>query len=96
MGNGKQPWANQSCERLFCRMVNGDIIVVLVTRVGLSLFEAGWSLRSPSDGGFFDCDAAVALDGGRSTQVWYSGDPTYSFSGFTPVNNFLIVKQRDN
>ncbi len=81
---------------LFCRKAGGDIILVLVTRVGLSLFEAGWMLRKPEEGGFFDCDSAVALDGGRSTQVWYSGDPTYSFAGFTPVHNFLVIRQRDN
>ena len=81
---------------LLCRKANADIIFVLVTRVGLSLYEAGWMLRAPKNGGFFDCDSAVALDGGRSTQVWYSGDPAYSFSGFTAVNNFLVIRQKEN
>lgn len=81
---------------LFCRKANGDVILVVISRVGLSLFEAGWMLRSRDEGGFFGCDAAVALDGGRSTQVWYSGDPAYSFPGFTSVHNFLLVRQRDD
>ncbi|MEM7068144.1 MAG: phosphodiester glycosidase family protein [Pseudomonadota bacterium] len=81
---------------MLCRLANGDIVFVLVTRSGMSLYEAGWMLRSSQDGGFFNCDAAVALDGGRSTQVWYSGQPAYSYSGLTPVHNFIVVRQREN
>jgi len=80
---------------LLCTLKNGDVILVTISRFGLTLFEAGWLLRSPSDGGYFGCDAAIALDGGRSTQLWHSGNPQYSFSGITPVHNFLIIRQRE-
>ncbi|MGI9352885.1 MAG: phosphodiester glycosidase family protein, partial [Rhizobiaceae bacterium] len=81
---------------MVCRMANEQVIFILVTRSGLSLYEAGWMLRSSERGGFFGCDSAVALDGGRSTQVWYSGRPDYSYSGIAPVQNFIVVRQRDN
>lgn len=81
---------------LFCRMADGAVVVVVISRVGMSLYEAGWVLRKPEDGGFFNCDSAVALDGGRSTQMWYSGNSTYDHSGLTPVQNFVIVRQRDD
>ena len=81
---------------LLCRLANGRVIFVLVTRSGLSLYEAGWMLRAPDKGGFFGCDSAVALDGGRSTQVWYSGRPDYSYSGIAPVQNFIVVRQHDD
>jgi len=81
---------------LLCRMTDGDVVFVLITRSGMSLYEAGWMLRTREEGGYFGCDSAVALDGGRSTQVWYSGKPTYSYAGITPVQNFIIVRQREN
>lgn len=80
---------------LLCTLKSGDVILVTISRFGLTLFEAGWLLRSQSDGGYFGCDAAVALDGGRSTQLWHSGNPQYSFPGITPVHNFLIIRQRE-
>lgn len=81
---------------VLCKLPDGDVILAVVTRVGLSLFEAGWIMRDRKDGGFFGCSAALALDGGRSTQVWYSGSDTYSFSGAVPVHNFLVISARDN
>ncbi len=80
---------------VLCTMANGDVILATVTRVGLTLYEAGWVMRDPQQGGFFGCDAALAFDGGRSTQVWYSGDEQYSFNGLTPVQNFFVVRQRE-
>lgn len=80
---------------LLCTLFNGDVILATVTRLGLTLFEAGWMLRAIEDQGYFGCDAAIALDGGRSTQVWHSGETQYSYPGFTPVHNFLVVRQRE-
>ena len=79
---------------ILCRLKSGDIIVATFTRIGLSLYEAGWLFRSREQGGFFGCDSAVALDGGRSTQLWYSQDQDYSQSGLTPVQNFLVISER--
>jgi len=80
---------------LLCTLESGEVILATISRVGLTLFEAGWLLRSVEDGGFFGCDAAIALDGGRSTQLWHSGNPQYSFAGITSVHNFLVVRQRE-
>lgn len=81
---------------IFCRRANGDIVLAVISRVGVSLFEAAWVMRMPQDGGFFGCDSAVALDGGRSTQLWYSGEPALSHTGLTPVQNFIVVRQRED
>lgn len=81
---------------LLCTLSDGTVVLATVTRVGLTLFEAGWIFRKPSEGGFFGCDSAIALDGGRSTQIWHSGEPGYSFVGITPVHNFIVVRQREN
>ena len=79
---------------IFCRMANGDVVLATFTRVGLSLYEAGWVFRHPDEGGFFGCESAVAMDGGGSTQIWYSADESYSQSGRTPVQNFLVISEK--
>ena len=81
---------------LLCRLKNGETLLVVVTRQGLSLYEAGWVLRGKAVGGFFGCDSAVALDGGRSTQIWLSGHEQYSYAGLTPVHSFLVVSKRED
>ena len=79
---------------LFCLQNDGKIIISLVTGAGLSLYEAGWLLRSPEDGGYFDCDSAIAMDGGGSTQTWVRGHPELSYRGISPVHNFLIMQRK--
>ena len=81
---------------ILCTLSNGDVILATVTRAGLTLFEAGWLMRSKAEGGFFGCDAALAFDGGRSTQMWYSGDEKYSSNGISPVHNFFVVRQKED
>ncbi len=81
---------------ILCLLEDGNVILSTVTRVGLTLFEAGWIMRSSGEGGFFGCDAALAFDGGRSTQIWYSGDEKYSSSGISPVHNFFVVRQKED
>ena len=81
---------------ILCKLGNGNIILSTVTRFGLTLFEAGWIMRSKEKGGFFGCDAALAFDGGRSTQVYYSGDEKYSSNGISPVHNFFVVRQKED
>ena len=85
---------NLKFRTLLCIMDNGEIVISTITRGGLSLFEAGWLMRSQKSGGFFDCDSAIALDGGRSTQMWVKERPDWFFSGFSPVQNFLVVRRR--
>jgi exopolysaccharide biosynthesis protein len=79
---------------LICLLPDGDVVLIAVTGIGLSLFEAGWLLREPAVGGYFACDAAIALDGGGSTQFWLDGPMELSIRGETPVQNFLHVLRR--
>ena len=79
---------------IVCLDKNGDAIVVAIVGGGLSLFEAGWLMRGPQVGGYFDCDSAVAMDGGGSTQIWVKDRPDLSFSGETSVQNAVIIQPR--
>lgn len=79
---------------IVCLQKQGDIVLFTISRRGLSLYEAGWLMRGPDVGGYFDCDTALALDGGGSTQLWVAGHPDWSFSGETPVHNVLLVRRR--
>ena len=81
---------------ILCQLEGGDLILSTITRSGLTLYEAGWVMRDTSVGGFFGCDVALAFDGGRSTQIWYSGDEKYSSSGISPVHNFFVVRQKED
>ena len=69
----------------------GEIIVVAIIGGGLSLFEAGWLMRDEKVGGVFNCDSAIAMDGGGSTQIWIRDRPDLSFGGETPVHNAVII-----
>ncbi len=79
---------------LICNDVNGNTIVVIVFAGGLSLYEAGWLMREESVGGYFNCDTALAMDGGGSTQIWVKDHPELSFAGETPVQNLIAVYSR--
>ncbi|MCG6858321.1 MAG: phosphodiester glycosidase family protein [Salaquimonas sp.] len=79
---------------LLCTLKSGETLILVVKGAGLSLYEAGWLMREASAGGYFGCDAALALDGGGSTQLWIAGHEDLSFAGETPVHNALIVKRR--
>lgn len=79
---------------ILCRMDDGEILLTTITRGGLSVYEAGWVMRDIGDGGYFGCDSALALDGGRSTQIWFADKPEYSFPGLARVHSFLMVKPK--
>jgi exopolysaccharide biosynthesis protein len=81
---------------VLCTLENGDVILSTISRNGTTLYEAGWVMRARENGGFFGCDAALAFDGGRSTQMWYSGDEKYSSTGLSPVHNFFVVRQKED
>lgn len=81
---------------VLCTLEGGDVIISTISRNGTTLYEAGWVMRAREDGGFFGCDAALAFDGGRSTQMWYSGDEKYSTSGLSPVHNFFVIRQKED
>jgi hypothetical protein len=79
---------------LVCLFPDGDAAIILVHGGGMSLYEAGWLLRSEEEGGHFGCDSALALDGGGSTQAFVAGRPDLSLEGETRVHNALMVIER--
>jgi exopolysaccharide biosynthesis protein len=84
----------QERRTLLCLLGDGSIILMVVSGGGLSLYEAGWLLRGTARGGLMGCDAAIALDGGGSTQLSVRGHPGLDVTGFSPVQNFLAVSRR--
>lgn len=79
---------------LVCIDDNGDTIVLAIVSGGLSLYEAGWLMRGEDVGGYFNCDSALAMDGGGSTQIWVKDRPDLSYTGETPVHNAIIIRPR--
>ena len=79
---------------LICNDTKGDIIVLAIIGGGLSLFEAGWLMRTDELGGYFNCDSALAMDGGGSTQIWVKDRPDLSYAGETPVHNAVVILPR--
>ncbi len=71
-----------------------DVLVLVVSGTGLTLYETGWLLRQKQEGGLFGCDAALALDGGGSTQLWVEDRDELAVEGETAVHNALVVKRR--
>ena len=88
-GNDPEP------RTIFCRLDEETSLILVVSGQGLSLYEAGWLLRSPAWGGFFDCDSAIALDGGSSTQLTIAGEWDLRADALVGVQNFLVVQRRD-
>ncbi|MCB1385458.1 MAG: phosphodiester glycosidase family protein [Nitratireductor sp.] len=86
---------DQERRTLFCRLDDGTSLLLVVSGQGLSLYEAGWILRGPRWGGFFDCDAAIALDGGSSTQLTIDGEWDLRVDPLLPVQNLLTVQRRE-
>ncbi|MCF6321111.1 MAG: phosphodiester glycosidase family protein [Rhizobiaceae bacterium] len=81
---------------LVCNTAKGDVIVMVVIGGGMSLFEAGWLMRSSEVGGVFDCDSALAMDGGSSTQIWVKDRPDLSFTGNAAVHNSVFIVQQQS
>lgn len=81
---------------LVCIGKDGELLLAAITGLGLSLYEAGWLMRGRAAGGYFGCTAALALDGGGSTQLWVAGRGDLSIRGETPVHNALVVTRRQN
>lgn len=80
---------------IFCQLDRENSLILVVSGQGLSLYEAGWLLRSPSWGGYFDCDWAIALDGGSSTQLTIANEWDLRVDALLGVQNFLVVQGRN-
>lgn len=91
MNTNQENWRPRT---LVCSLPDNKILLLLVWGGGMSLYEAGWLLRPTSDGGLFGCDAALALDGGSSTQLWVDGREELAIAGETAVHNALVIKRR--
>ena len=79
---------------LICLQNDDRVVLVVVTGLGMSLFEAGWLMRDRSVGGYFECDAALALDGGGSTQLWMREERLQNIRGDNAVHNALLISRR--
>ncbi len=79
---------------LICILPDNNVVFMIISGGGLTLFEAGWLMRSPKWGGYFDCDRAIALDGGGSTQLKVRDHSQLDVSGVTGVQNLLVVHRR--
>ncbi len=79
---------------LVCVLGDGDILLMVVSGGGLTLYEAGWVLRAANWGGHYGCEKAIALDGGGSTQLKVRGQSQLDVTGLTPVQNLLVVHRR--
>jgi|GEM_PF-1939913 len=79
---------------LVCVLKDKKVVLLTFSGLGLSLFEAGWVLRSQEWGGWFNCDSAIALDGGGSTQLFVKGHPEFNVYGDTAVQNAFVIKRR--
>ncbi len=91
MNTNQEIWRPRS---LVCLLPDGKALLVVISGVGMSLFEAGWLLRTQTDGGFFGCDSALALDGGGSTQLWVAARDDLRVHGETAVHNALVLQPR--
>ncbi|MEP3280427.1 MAG: phosphodiester glycosidase family protein [Stappiaceae bacterium] len=74
-----------------CLLPDKNVLIVTVSGRGLSLYELAVLMKKPDEDGFFGCEAAIALDGGSSTQVAYALDPTLNVASLAPVQNALVV-----
>jgi uncharacterized protein YigE (DUF2233 family) len=79
--------------------VSGKRIVLAVIKgergSGLSLYEFAEFCRAPVEQGGADCDAALNLDGGASTQTFFRFDGiTAGVEGLWAINSAIVVKRR--
>jgi exopolysaccharide biosynthesis protein len=77
-----------------CQSRQGRIIIVVVVG-GLSLFELGEVLSTSESAGGFNCDRALNLDGGPSTQVSFAlAGRAADVVGRWKIANAILVSKR--
>jgi exopolysaccharide biosynthesis protein len=77
-----------------CIQSNGQVVVVIVDRLGFSLFELASILQTSNPAHIFNCDSDIALDGGLSAQAYFQPQKI-EISGGWNIHDALIVKRRD-
>lgn len=92
-------WAMRSNRKILknrtavCLLPDGHVLIIAVSGWGLSLYELAVLMKKPDEDGFFGCEAAIALDGGSSTQAAYALDPNLNVVSPAPVQNALVVRE---
>ncbi len=92
-------WAMRSNRKILknrtavCLLPDGHVLIIAVSGRGLSLYELAVLMKKPGEDGFFGCEAAIALDGGSSTQAAYALDPKLDVVSPAPVQNALVVRE---
>jgi uncharacterized protein YigE (DUF2233 family) len=75
-----------------CLLSNNQAVVIVIDRLGLSLYELGSILLPGNSGHIFDCDSAISLDGGPSTQAYFEPQNVEIKGGWN-IHDALIVKR---
>lgn len=78
---------------IVCELDKNTILLAIISGRAMTLYEAGWLMRSPEVGGVFGCNSAIAMDGGGSTQLWVKDHPELGVSGKTAVHNLITVSK---
>jgi uncharacterized protein YigE (DUF2233 family) len=76
-----------------CLERNGNAIVVIVGGQGISAFELATLLQRGRVPNIFDCDSAIALDGGPSTQAYFEPRKTEIPGGWNMHDAIVITKK---
>ncbi|WP_370205833.1 phosphodiester glycosidase family protein [Bradyrhizobium diazoefficiens] len=75
-----------------CKTKSSDIVVFNVVGFGLTLYDLAQILRTSERDGGFDCEVAINLDGGPSTQLSYNlGSRTLEIDGAWKINTAVLV-----
>jgi uncharacterized protein YigE (DUF2233 family) len=77
-----------------CLLKDKTVVIAVVWRYGLSSWEFASLLNPGNAGGKLNCDSAIALDGGPSTQVSFDGPGKLDLPGGWPVHDALVVFPR--
>lgn len=77
-----------------CLPKSGEVIVVVASGKGLSLWDLASVLKPGNPGQKLNCDSAISLDGGPGTQVSFDSLEKLDLRGRWPVHDALVVIQR--
>jgi exopolysaccharide biosynthesis protein len=76
-----------------CLYPDNSAMVIIIDRVGLSLYELASILRPGNPGHVFNCDSAIALDGGPSTQAYFRPQNVEIRGGWN-IHDAIIVERK--